>query len=381
MWGWRFDTDVRSCDTCKMSNRGAGCSGATGIETSAAAPAAAVLASPPRLTYHINTVSFIRQELQQLGWSAGSPGQRAVFAMWHEQRGSSLAGGASARARSQRSDRRANWSLYPRDDLDRIDDKVQLALHLRAIAATDCETAVPEGPITYLSVAELDADPLDNKIFFLKLSAVDAALGVWCLESKRAVAEAVADRGLQPGTYVIQREIPSPRLIDSRKCSVRSYVVVWGHELWLWSEFLLKIHAAPYTDASTSKEVHVGCRAANQDVEARRGTELATHAADVAEMRRVVAATLGPWADGLAPPPSGVSGQYGLLGVDFLFDCDDVGHLIEVNCSPCLRDTGAFTNAVKRELAEDFCRLFVAPTAVGLDPAPMTAFVQCRLPT
>jgi hypothetical protein len=261
--------------------------------------------------------------------------------------------------------------MYPRDVLDQIDDKALLAQYVRTLGTADGMI-----PTTYLTVAEMDADPTDGGLFFLKLSSVDAALGVWCLDSKQAVAEAVELRSLPSGTFVIQREVAAPRLHDGRKCSVRGFVVVWGRTLWLWSEFLVKVHSAPYTLDSTAKAVHVESRGGSKGITALRGTELQTHAADLAEMRRLIKTTFSPWATTLEDSPAWACGQYALVGLDFLFDRNNRGFLIEANCSPCLIDTAAFTNGIKRELARAVCHTFINPK--GATPTLLNAdFVAC----
>jgi hypothetical protein len=425
-------------------------------------------ASSPR-TYHINTVSFVRPELEAAGWRPARRGDVAGFAMWTSQRAYSLtdhARGASAKAQAERKMRRALRELYSRANLDAIDDKALLAGYFRAHGLDDGDGV----PTTYLSVQELvDASGLsdDNdddamsphtdttihptineasdvgcaheaahaahvhvntddghdtssknsvvghsgacsnddsgathgdsrcadtargaavlhrdrkRLFFLKLAAVDAALGVWCFATRREVVDAVAERGLKEGTFVVQREVARPRLRDGRKCSVRSYVVVWNRTLWLWREFLLKVHASPYASAAaTDDAAHIHCRGAGPGVTALRGSVLPTYADDLAEMARLVGLKLGPWAASLDAPSQWSNGHYAIIGMDFIFNTDGRGNIIEANCSPCMFDTSPGTNAIKRDLARAFCSVFVAPSADGLPhrAAESGEFVSC----
>lgn len=407
-------------------------------------------ALPALRTYHINTVTFVRPELEATGWRPARRGAVADFAMWTEQRVYSLTDhsrGASAKSLAERKMRRARRELYPRASLDAIDDKALLAKYFRSHGLNDGDGV----PTTYVSVEELKADstlwdqlgPLNHSdghddhtdghdnartrghvslhgeecgsghgigsgdtpiqtalpttvckgdhdnghgadgkghLLFLKLAAVDAALGVWCFASPSEVVDAVAERGLKSGTYVIQREVTNPRLREGHKCSVRSYVVVWNGSLWLWREFLFKVHASPYTAAPASDEAaHIHCRGAGPGVMALRGSTLPTYSADMAEMQRLVGCKLGPWAAALDRPPPWADGRYAIIGMDFIFNADGRAHIIEANCSPCMYDTAPGTNAIKRELAQAFCHTFVLPSADGL---PHTAkesgeFVEC----
>jgi hypothetical protein len=195
---------------------------------------------------------------------------------------------------------------------------------------------------------------------------------------------------------VIQCEVPRLRLVNGRKFSVRAYLVIWGIELWLAREFMLKVHGEPYSKDSTSAHVHIESRAASADigVDMKRGSQLPEHGAYLAEMQRVLAAKLAPFVAKLPPRPeaSACRVNYSVLGADFLFDGDGQGWLIEFNYAPCLWDTKLETNHLKKQFAEALFANFFSPavarmpidTAVDVDPATLhtaeatAAFVRCN---
>jgi hypothetical protein len=198
-------------------------------------------------------------------------------------------------------------------------------------------------------------------------------------------------------------------LHKGRKFSVRSYCVLWNGQAYLWKEFLVKVHAEPYTRSSTDKDVHVESRAANGSVEAFRGSDLPHGFASSApstrqevagiesvedageeggygiglemfcEMVRVLAEKMKPFVENLQKSAANAPSKlpYAILGVDFLFsqglgntsstihESNEAnklqGWLIEFNYSPCLYDTASFTNCIKQELAEDVVTNFIVP--------------------
>ena len=385
-------------------------------------------------TYHTNALTFLSAVLDDRGWRRAAPGAAAAFGLWLEPH---RPGGGARRAP------RSAIAAWPRAALERLNDKCRLARYLREAGL--------EGdgiPRTYLSVAELlaaAAGPGDARasgeaprapLYFLKYALVEAAMGVQCFHAPQDVARAVADQGIPEGTYVIQREVadllllaPSPAPAPAtgpttpapggataavaspgvpgsptwtpsavgHKCSVRAYLVVWRQELYLWTEYLVKIHAAPYTRDSLSKDVHVESRAAGAGVRPVRGTALGPlGAAMLEEMARLCDAKLSGFAGGLRS--DGACGaRYAILGLDFLFSRRGgaarpadagagpvQGWLIECNYAPCLWDTAAFTNRLKRELMDAFYTAFLAPNAAAAAAAaagePASLAFACNPP-
>lgn len=299
-----------------------------------------------RPTYHVNSLGFLRGELERHGWKPAAPGARATFAQWEQPAvyrppgaGPAETTGAGA-VTGAAVGRRATIEMYPRQVLETLNNKVALGRYLRALGhgaptglvdeneGAGTKKGRPESivPVTYLSATEMaldletrsfgawggvgvgcsghgrqyprseptaaatglspggmaasrmgsvphDAEPL----LFLKASMMEAALGVRVFGSGTAVAEAVRNDAIEEGDYVIQLEVPRLALLDGRKFSTRAYLVIWGSELWLGTEYLVKVHAEPYSRQTLTKAAHVESRGANAGITAVAGSSLPQH--------------------------------------------------------------------------------------------------------
>ena len=185
-------------------------------------------------------------------------------------------------------------------------------------------------PASYFSVeealqaSEKDADSA-TKIWFIKPNFSTGGKGIVCLTT-----EQLADYEL-PRNHIIQEQVTDIELVNERKYTARAYLFVHQHKLYLFDDGFVMIHALPYQEHSTdfaTQVEHRGYTKKDAAVKMLRMKELPAyekkHAALTAAMQQLKYVL-----EEFILASSDV--EYGLIGVDLLFQTDHTPKLIELN--------------------------------------------------
>lgn len=184
-------------------------------------------------------------------------------------------------------------------------------------------------PPTYESVADVLRQPgWREAVWFVKSVFGTGGEGMFCVAGNDLETLTLRDN------QIIQQGIENIELIDGRKFTVRIYIFIWNHAVYLYGDGFAVIHGVPYIHGSTDYAVQIDHRGYEKNHGAI--TLLPLHqykdwAAVFPEMKECIAALMP-----LLKPVIDASCEtsYAVLGLDFLLLDDNGVRLIEINNMP-----------------------------------------------
>ncbi|WP_258239893.1 tubulin--tyrosine ligase family protein [Pseudidiomarina homiensis] len=181
-------------------------------------------------------------------------------------------------------------------------------------------------PATYFSTSDaLKSAGAHEKIWFIKPTYSTSGKGIQCLTHEELKTFEL------PRSHIIQEQVTNIELMNERKYTARAYVFVFNNKVYLYDDGFVMIHGVPYapnaTDSLTQVE-HSGYADPDGAVKMMRMSEL-PHFSKKTEKLKKAMQTLKPVIANFIEASSAT--EYGLLGIDLLFDKNHKPTLIEIN--------------------------------------------------
>lgn len=207
---------------------------------------------------------------------------------------------------------------YP--TLQRYDNKGFIASKINSLNISDLF------PASFTSVSDaLDSPNATNKIWFIKPTCSTSGKGIQCL-----TAQELAEFQLPPH-HIIQEQVAGIELINAHKYTARAYVLIYDKRVFLFDDGFVMIHGVPYSENATDFAVqvdHSGYTEVGSAIKMMRMAELPNFELKLAQLKQKIS-FLKPVLSELIAASS--TREYGLLGIDLLYDKHNNPTLIEIN--------------------------------------------------
>ncbi len=222
---------------------------------------------------------------------------------------------------------------YP--TLQRYDNKGFIASKISSLSINNLF------PATYTSVTEvLNASHATEKIWFVKPTCSTSGKGIQCLTTKELALFQL------PPHHIIQEQVAGIELINTHKYTARAYVLVFDKRVFLFDDGFVMIHGVPYSENATDFAVqvdHSGYTEIDSSIKMMRMAELSDFALKMAQLKQKMS-LLKPVLSELIAASS--AREYGLLGIDLLFDKHHTPTLIEINSKANFVHTDAINQSL-----------------------------------
>lgn len=256
--------------------------------------------------------------------------------------------------------------LYPKHHTDQMNDKMLFFEFLRDRGCTQ------DLPLTLLTQGEIDQEPDDGRMWFLKGRIGEEGSKVWCYQNK-AQLQVLLDRPGVLGQHVIQKEVDQLQLLVGHKVSYRVYGLILDGRCFIYRDFFGKIHPCRYTRDRTDPETHISCTGATTPF---LSEDWPDRAAVYPKMKVVAKKVLELFAQDLElkrreqgedirTDQQSPAVRYSLIGMDFLVDNMMTPWLIEFNTYPFIWDTRPDVFRLKKQMLTDFCDLVIGQPGTG----------------
>ncbi len=303
------------------------------------------------LVYHINRSVFFNQLLNSKGWRKGEKGEKGIFGMWFPHNFET---------------RECTIQLYPKHETDILDDKITFYQFLKK------KHLLNNIPPTYLTINDVvgESDESLLRLWFLKHRNGTEGKQVWAYRKKEDLLKFFTKPNII-NNYVVQKEVEDLFLVFGHKFSLRVFALIHNKKLYVYREFIGKIHPKLYNTTDERKDVHITA-IAGSGVLPIRGTLWAEYDSVYPAIKKVIQKTVPAFFDALNDD---VEDQYSLLGIDFLIDRNLKPWIIEFNSYPSLwDDTDQASMYIKKEVINDMYGLLIDPV-LGL-PQSLGNFEQ-----
>lgn len=196
-------------------------------------------------------------------------------------------------------------------------------------------------PATYFSVADaIRSQQGSEKIWFVKPTYSTGGKGIQILTNDQLATFEL------PPHHIIQEQVTNLELINERKYTARAYLFVFDKKLYLFDDGFVMVHGVPYTERATdlaTQVEHDGYTSPNSPIKMMRIAQLPEFSQKQARLKQAIS-VLKPVLDELIEATSNT--EYGLLGIDLLFDKDNNPTLIELNSKANFVHTETINNSL-----------------------------------
>nr|QBK86555.1 MAG: tubulin-tyrosine ligase family protein [Marseillevirus LCMAC102] len=294
------------------------------------------------LVYQINRSVFFNQLLNSKGWKKGEKDEKGTFGMWFPHNFET---------------RECTIQLYPKHETDIFDDKITFYQFLKR------KHLLNNIPQTYLTINDVvgESDDSPSRLWFLKHRNGTEGKQVWAYRKRQDLLKFFTKPNII-NDYIVQKEVEDLFLMFGHKLSLRIFALIHNKKLYVYRDFIVKIHPKLYNTTDERKDVHITAIAGSGALPIR-GTLWTEYNNVYPVIKKVIREVVPTFFDVLNDDDRD---QYSLIGIDFLIDNKLKPWIIEFNSYPSLwDDTYQASMYIKKELINDMYGLLIDP-ALGL---------------
>lgn len=196
-------------------------------------------------------------------------------------------------------------------------------------------------PATYFSVSDaINSHQDSEKIWFVKPTYSTGGKGIQVLTNTELATFKL------PPHHIIQEQVTNLELIKERKYTARAYIFVFDKKLYLFDDGFVMVHGIPYTERATdlaTQVEHDGYTSPNSSIKMMRISELAEFSKKQAKLMHAISVLKPALAEFIEATSNT---EYGLLGIDLLFDKNHTPTLIELNSKSNFVHTELINNSL-----------------------------------
>lgn len=247
-------------------------------------------------------------------------------------------------------------TLIDREKTVPLDHKALLAKRL--IEHQICD------PMVYLDLANVPQDP--DKLWYIKDPLASAGKSI-------VVAKYNELKDYFKSGYIIQEAVTDLCLVDSRKFTLRIYILVYQNQIYLYPDGIMIIHGLKYDPNSLDYTVQVDHRGYTEPGTKIQMKPFSTYYLYVPFMIDI-AHTAPRIFQSFSDLLSADSSRYCLFGLDYLCRQNGTVALVEVNDRPNLLHTNEINQKINIEMIRDMVVLITKNKVHDRDDYPQRFF-------